>query len=71
MAVWLARWGWYYRQFFTDNASVNLGIKIMYRMIFIVLLQMTQVIYLGCFRGTGDVLFTILITTFSVTVAFS
>lgn len=34
----------------------------------IVMLQIAQVIYMGCLRGAGDVFFTTLASTFSVTI---
>ena len=44
-----------------------MGILIMRLMVVIVLLQIAQVVYMGCLRGAGDVMFTMAASTFSVT----
>lgn len=52
----------------TDDYAVSIGVKIMRVMILIVLLQVAQVIYMGCLRGAGDVKFTTMASTISVTI---
>lgn len=54
--------------FFTEEAIINQGIEILTVIIFIVILQIPQVIYMGCLRGAGDVVFTTIATTCSVTI---
>ena len=39
----------------------------MHVIIFVVLLQIAQVIYMGCLRGAGDTLYTAIASTISVT----
>ena len=55
--------------FFEEAEIVNIGVKIMYVIIFIVILQISQVIYMGCLRGAGDTLYTAIVSTVSVTIA--
>lgn len=54
--------------FFTEPEIVNIGVNIMYVIIFIVLLQIRQVIYMGCLRGAGDTLYTAVTSTIGATV---
>ena len=56
-----------YHLFFEEEEIIGLGILIMRLMVVIVLLQIAQVIYMGCLRGAGDVMFTMAASTFSVT----
>lgn len=56
-----------YRLFFSDPEIVDMGVRIMALMVFIVIAQVAQVIYMGCLRGAGDVMFTMAASTFSVT----
>ncbi|MDO5417820.1 MAG: MATE family efflux transporter [Lachnospiraceae bacterium] len=56
-----------YQMFFQDGEIVQIGILIMRLMVVIAVLQIAQVIYMGCLRGAGDVLFTMAASTFSVT----
>lgn len=58
---------WYYRMFFTEEATIHIGVDIMRVMVLIVLMQVSQVIYMGCLRGAGDVRFTMIASTISVT----
>jgi len=62
--------GWFlFHLFFpTDEYAVSIGVKIMQVMVVIVLLQVAQVIYMGCLRGAGDVKFTTMASTISVTI---
>ena len=53
--------------FFEEEEIVAIGISIMHIIIFVVVLQIAQVIYMGCLRGAGDVLFTTVASTISVT----
>ena len=40
----------------------------MHVIIFVVVLQISQVIYMGCLRGAGDTLYTAIASTISVTI---
>lgn len=54
--------------FFREPEIVAIGVRIMHVIIFIVVLQIAQVIYMGCLRGAGDTLYTAIASTVSVTV---
>lgn len=56
-----------YRLFFEDEEIIRIGINIMHVIIFVVILQISQVIYMGCLRGAGDTLYTAIASTISVT----
>lgn len=56
----------YYQMFFAEEEIISIGVSIMRIMVFIVLFQIVQVIYMGCLRGAGDVLFTTFASTISV-----
>ena len=56
-----------YRLFFENPDIIDMGVGIMRLMVLIVVLQIAQVIYMGCLRGAGDVVFTMIASTFSVT----
>lgn len=56
-----------YHLYFREEEIIAIGIDIMKVMVIIVLLQIAQVIYMGCLRGAGDVLFTTVASTISVT----
>ncbi|MDE7222944.1 MAG: MATE family efflux transporter [Acetatifactor sp.] len=60
--------GWLYSLFFEEAKIIALGVQIMRIIIFVVLLQIAQVIYMGCLRGAGDTLYTAVASTISVTV---
>ena len=47
---------------------VDIGVSIMHVIIFVVILQIAQVIYMGCLRGAGDTLYTAVASAVSVTV---
>lgn len=51
-----------------DREIVDIGVSIMHVIIFVVVLQIAQVIYMGCLRGAGDTLYTAVASAFSVTV---
>ncbi len=53
--------------FFEEEEIVGIGINIMRIIIFVVILQIAQVIYMGCLRGAGDTLYTAVASTISVT----
>lgn len=54
--------------FFREEEIVAVGVSIMHVIIFVVILQIAQVIYMGCLRGAGDTLYTAVASTISVTV---
>lgn len=54
--------------FFDEKEIVDIGVSIMRVIIFVVILQISQVIYMGCLRGAGDTLYTAIASTISVTV---
>lgn len=56
------------RLFFEEEEIVAIGISIMHVIIFVVILQIAQVIYMGCLRGAGDTLYTAVASTISVTI---
>ena len=55
------------RLFFREDEIVAIGVSIMHVIIFVVILQIAQVIYMGCLRGAGDTLYTAAASTVSVT----
>ena len=59
---------WLYSLFFQEEEIIAIGVKIMRIIIFVVLLQIAQVIYMGCLRGAGDTLYTAVASTVSVTI---
>lgn len=59
--------GWLYGLFFEEAEIIATGVQIMRIIIFVVLLQIAQVIYMGCLRGAGDTLYTAIASTISVT----
>ncbi len=61
----LARW--LFGLFFREEEIIAIGVGIMRVIIFIVILQIAQVIYMGCLRGAGDTLYTAIASTISVT----
>lgn len=60
--------GWLYSLFFEEAEIISIGIQIMRIIIVVVMLQIAQVIYMGCLRGAGDTLYTAIASTISVTV---
>lgn len=54
--------------FFEEEEIVAIGVGIMRVIIFVVVLQIAQVIYMGCLRGAGDTFYTAVASAFSVTV---
>ena len=57
----------YFHMYFEEQSIVDIGVTLMRVMIFIVFFQISQVIYMGCLRGAGDVKFTTIASTISVT----
>ncbi len=53
--------------FFTEPDIVDTGVMLSRIIALIVLLQIPQVVYMGCLRGAGDVVFTMIASTISVT----
>ena len=66
--LYLVGGGWLYGMFFEEQAIVDIGIGIMRVIALIVVLQISQVIYMGCLRGAGDTLYTAIVSTISVTI---
>lgn len=56
-----------YSLYFEEPHIIAMGVEIMRVVVIIVVLQISQVIYMGCLRGAGDVFFTTVASTFSVT----
>jgi len=57
-----------YRLFFEEDEIVTIGTHLMYIIIFVVVFQVSQVIYMGCLRGAGDTLYTAISSTICVTI---
>ncbi|MGN0167962.1 MAG: MATE family efflux transporter [Acetatifactor sp.] len=62
---------WLMSLFFEEEGIVSIGVSIMHVIIFVVILQIAQVIYMGCLRGAGDTLYTAVASTISVTLVRS
>ncbi|MDR0220083.1 MAG: MATE family efflux transporter [Lachnospiraceae bacterium] len=58
---------WFYSLYFDEFELIDTGVQIMNLMTVIVLMQIAQVIYMGCLRGAGDVKVTVLISLIGVT----
>ena len=56
-----------YSLYFGEEEIIEIGVSIMRIIIFVVILQISQVIYMGCLRGAGDTVYTALASTVSVT----
>lgn len=54
--------------FFDEKEIVDIGVSIMRVIIFVVLFQVIQVVYMGCLRGAGDTLYTAIASMISVTI---
>lgn len=59
---------WLMSLFFEEEYIIGYGVDIMRVIIFVVLFQICQVIYMGCLRGAGDTLYTAVASTISVTI---
>lgn len=66
--LYFAGGGLLYSLFFEEETIVAMGVNIMRVIGVIVVLQISQVIYMGCLRGAGDTLFTAIVSTISVTI---
>jgi len=53
--------------FFDDKAIVSIGVSIMRIILFVVIFQIYQVIFMGCLRGAGDTFYTAVASMISVT----
>lgn len=53
--------------FFEEDHIVDIGVNILHVIIFVIIFQISQVIYMGCLRGAGDTLYTAIASTISVT----
>lgn len=53
--------------FFAEEHIVAIGVNIMRVIIFVVVFQISQVVYMGCLRGAGDTFYTAVASTISVT----
>ena len=53
--------------FFEEEHIVELGVSILHVIIFVVIFQISQVIYMGSLRGAGDTLYTAIASMVSVT----
>ena len=58
---------WYYSLYFTEAYILDMGVIITRYVMFIVLLQISQIIYTGCLRAAGDVKYTLAGALISVT----
>lgn len=56
--IYLSCGAFLYRLFFTEPEIIAMGVEIMRVIVVVVLLQIAQVIYMGCLRGAGDVIYT-------------
>ncbi len=54
--------------FFNEEYIVDIGVSIMRVVMFVVLFQIAQVIYMGCLRGAGDTLYTAIASIIGVTI---
>lgn len=54
--------------FFEEEEVINIGVSIMRIIMFVVLLQISQVIFMGCLRGAGDTAYTAVASMISVTI---
>ncbi len=66
--IYLSGGRFLYEMFFQEAEIVAIGVNIMRVIVLIVVLQVSQVIYMGCLRGAGDVLYTTMASTISVTI---
>lgn len=57
-----------FQLFFTEEDIIKMGMEIMTVVVVIVVFQISQVIYMGCLRGAGDVVFTTIAITCCVTI---
>lgn len=65
--LYMAGGRWLYMLFFEEPEIIEIGVNIMRITVIIVLFQVPQVIYMGCLRGAGDVRYTMIASSISVT----
>lgn len=58
---------WFMSLFFEEKHIIEIGVRIMRVIVFVVVFQIVQVINMGCLRGAGDTLYTAIASTISVT----
>lgn len=68
VAIYLFGGRWLYSLFFEEQHIIEIGVSIIHVIIFVVIFQICQVIYMGCLRGAGDTLYTAVASMISVTV---
>lgn len=59
---------WYFSLYFEEPHIIEMGVTIARIAVVVVVSQISQVIYMGCLRGAGDVKFTMIASTFSITI---
>ncbi len=59
---------WLYGLFFQEEEIITIGVGIMRIVLFIVLFQVIQTIYMGCLRGAGDTAYTAAASMICVTI---
>ena len=57
-----------YSLYFDELHIIDMGVVLVRVIVPIVIVQIAQVIYMGCLRGAGDVIFTTIASTISVTI---
>lgn len=67
VAIYLFGVRWLYSLFFEEQHIIEIGVSIIHVIIFVVIFQICQVIYMGCLRGAGDTLYTAVASMISVT----
>ena len=67
VAIYLFGGRWLYSLFFEEQHIIEIGVSIIHVIIFVVIFQICQVIYMGCLRGAGDTLYTAVASMISVT----
>lgn len=67
VAIYLFGGRWLYSLFFEEQHIIEIGVSIIHVIIFVVIFQICQVIYMGCLRGAGDTLYTAVVSMISVT----
>ena len=65
--IYLLGGRFFFSLYFEEEHIIDMGVQIMYMIVVIVLMQIAQVIYMGCLRGAGDVVYTTIASTISVT----
>lgn len=59
---------WLMGLFFQEKQIIQIGVQIMHVIIFVVIFQICQVIYMGCLRGAGDTFYTAMASMISATI---